>query len=205
MSREFRLLAAIAGLLAVTVPAALAQSTSPPPPAPVASVVGDDYIIGPGDALQIYVWQNPDLTINVPVRSDGKITTPLVEDMTAVGKSPTQLARDIETVLAEYVRTPRVNVFVTQSANAYSQVKVMGQVVQPQAVAYREGMTVLDAILAAGGLGRFARGNDGKLIRTENGKQTETRVRINRLLDGDMSQDLKLRPGDILLVPESRF
>jgi polysaccharide export outer membrane protein len=139
------------------------------------------------------------------VRSDGKITTPMVEDMTAVGKSPTQLARDIETVLADYVRSPRVNVFVTGSANTYSQVKVMGAVLRQQAVAYREGMTVLDAILEAGGLGQFARGNDSKLIRTEDGKQTETRVRINRLFNGDMTQNLKLKPGDILLVPESRF
>jgi polysaccharide export outer membrane protein len=206
MSREFRVLAAIAGLLALPVPAALAQSaTAVPTPAPVASVVGEDYIIGSGDALQVFVWQNPELTISVPVRSDGKITTPLVEDMIAEGKTATQLARDIETILAEYVRSPQVNVFVTQSANANSQVKVMGAVVKQHAVAYREGMAILDAILEAGGLSQFARGNDTKLIRTENGKQTETRVRVNRLLDGDMTQNLKLKPGDILLVPQSRW
>lgn len=206
MSKEFRVLAAIAALLAVTVPAAHAQSAAPsPPPAPAASVVGADYIIGPGDALQVFVWQNPELTISVPVRSDGKITTPLVEDMTAVGKTTTQLARDIETVLAEYVRSPQVNIFVTQSANAYSQVKVMGAVMRQQAVAFREGMAILDAILEAGGLSQFARGNDTKLIRNENGRQTETKVRVNRLLNGDMTQNLKLKPGDILLVPESRW
>jgi polysaccharide export outer membrane protein len=142
----------------------------------------------------------------VPVRSDGKITTPLVEDMVAVGKTTTQLARDVEAVLGEFVRSPQVNVFVTQSANAYSQVKVMGKVQKQGAVPYREGMTVLDAVLEAGGLAEFAAGNRAKLLRNENGKQTETPIRLGRLInDGDMKQNHKLKPGDILLVPESRF
>jgi polysaccharide export outer membrane protein len=230
MSKEFRVLARIACLLFVGLPAIVAAAQSPssraitavqattPPPAlaptspppvapstPAASVVGADYIIGSGDILQVFVWQNPELTISIPVRGDGKITTPLVEDMTAFGKTPTQLARDIETVLGEYVRSPQVNVLVTQSANANSQVKVMGAVMRQQAVAFREGMAVLDAILEAGGLSQFARGNDTKLFRNENGRQTETRVRVNKLLDGDMTQNLKLKPGDILLVPESRW
>ncbi len=171
-----------------------------------ASAVAADYVIGPGDVLQVFVWRNPELTLTVPVRPDGKISTPLVEDMVAVGKSPSVLARDIETVLAEFVRSPQVNVIVTQPMSVFSQVKVMGQVLQPQALAYRDGMTVLDALLATGGLAQFAAGNRAKLLREVNGKQTETRVRLNRLLDdGDMKQNLPLKPGDVLLVPESRF
>jgi polysaccharide export outer membrane protein len=126
--------------------------------------------------------------------------------MVAVGKTPSGLARDVETVLSEYVRAPQVNVIVTQPASAFSQVKVIGQVQKPQAIAYREGMTVLDAILACGGLAQFAAGNRAKLLRTVDGKPTEIRVRLNRLLDdGDMKQNLPLQPGDVLLVPESRF
>lgn len=185
---------------------AAAEATAVPEGAPAASAVGNDYIIGPGDVLQVFVWRNPELTITVPVRPDGKISTPLVEDMIAVGKTPSALARDVETVLAEYVRSPQVNVIVTQPASVFSQVKVMGQVQQPQALAYREGMTVLDAVLAVGGLAQFAAPNRAKLLRTENGRQTETRIRLGRLLnDGDLSQNLPLRPDDVLLVPESRF
>jgi polysaccharide export outer membrane protein len=156
--------------------------------------------------LQVFVWLNPELTVTVPVRPDGKISTPLVEDMTAVGKAPSVLARDIETVLAEYVRSPQVNVIVTQPASIFSQVKVMGQVQKPQALAFREGMTVLDAVLAVGGLAQFAAPNRAKLLRMENGRQTEIRIRLGRLLNGgDLEQNLPLRPGDVLMVPESRF
>lgn len=187
--------------------AALVQSAAAAEPileAPAKGAeVGSNYIIGPGDTLQVYVWRNPEQTVTIPVRPDGKITTPLVEDMVAVGKTPTELARDVEKVLAEYVLSPQVNVIVTQSAGTLNQIKVMGSVRSPQAIAFREGMTVLDAILAVGGLAEFAAGNRAKLIRTENGKTTEMRVRIGRLVDGDMSQNHKLRPGDVLLVPES--
>ncbi|MBV9696176.1 MAG: polysaccharide biosynthesis/export family protein, partial [Gammaproteobacteria bacterium] len=109
---------------------------------------GDDYIIGPGDTLQVFVWRNPELSVTVPVRPDGKISTPLVENMVAVGKSSPQLARDMESVLGEYVRSPKVNIIVTTAASAFSSVKVVGQVVHPQSIPYREGMTVLDAVLA---------------------------------------------------------
>lgn len=170
------------------------------------SIVGETYLIGPGDTLQIFVWRNPELTVTVPVRPDGKISTPLVEDMVAVGKNPTDLARDIEKVLGEYVRSPQVNVIVTQPVSAFSQVKVMGKVVHPQALAYRDGMTVLDALLAVGGLAEFAAGNRAKLMRSENGKQIEVSVKLGRLMNGgDMKQNLPLKPGDVLMVPESRF
>ena len=175
-------------------------------PAPPAAEVTPDYIIGPGDTLQVFVWRNPELTTVVPVRPDGKISTPLVEDMVAVGKNPSSLARDIERVLAEYVRTPQVNVIVTQPASVFSQVKVIGQVTRPQALPYREGMTVLDAVLAVGGLSEFAAGNRARIVRTVDGKQTEIRIKLSALVNaGDMKQNMVLKAGDVLLVPESRF
>jgi polysaccharide export outer membrane protein len=175
-------------------------------PATPAAVVGADYQIGPGDMLQVFVWRNPELTSTVPVRPDGKISTPLVEDMVAVGKNPSQLARDIEKVLGEYVKAPQVNVIVTQPVSFFSQVKIVGQVQRPQALPYREGMTVLDAVLAVGGLSQFAAGNRARLVRTEKGKQIEIKLRLDKLIEsGDMSSNVALRPGDLLLVPESRF
>lgn len=173
---------------------------------PPASPVGNDYVIGPGDTLQVFVWRNPELTTTVPVRPDGKISTPLVEDMSAVGKTPSILARDIERVLGEYVRSPQVNVIVTEPAGANSQVKVIGQVVRPQSIAYREGLTVLDAVLAVGGLGPFAAGNRAKLVRIDGGKSREIKLKLSSLVNnGDMKQNLALQPGDVIVVPESRF
>jgi polysaccharide export outer membrane protein len=166
----------------------------------------NDYIIGPGDQIQVFVWQNPDLSISVPVRPDGKISTPLDEDMVAVGKSPCQLAKDIEERLAEYVRTPHVNVIVTKAASVFSQVKVIGQVKTPEALPYRDGMKVLDAVLAVGGLTEYAAGNRARIIRMVDGRETEIKVHLGDLVnDGDVSQNLPLKPGDLLVVPESRF
>jgi polysaccharide export outer membrane protein len=142
----------------------------------------------------------------VPVRPDGKISTPLVEDMVAVGKTPAELARDIEKVLGEYVKQPQVNIIVQTPMSVFSQVTVVGQVTRPASIPYREGMTVMDAILQAGGLTLFASGNRAKLVRTENGKQVETRLRVNDLINkGDLKQNLPLKPGDMIVVPESRF
>jgi polysaccharide biosynthesis/export protein len=195
------ILCVLASLSGQGIPAARAD---PPPTGPTAA--SPDYVIGPGDALQIFVWRNPELTTNVPVRPDGKISTPLVEDMPAVGKTPTQLARDVEKVLAVYVKQPQVNVIVTQPASAFSQIKVIGQVLHAAAVPYRQGMTVMDAVLAVGGLTTFAAGNRAQLVRTVDGKQIELPVRLDALLNhGDMSQNLPVRPGDVLVVPESRF
>jgi polysaccharide export outer membrane protein len=126
--------------------------------------------------------------------------------MVAVGKTPSKLARDIEGVLSEYIRSPQVNVIVTNAVSTFSQVRVLGQVTTPQAVPYREGMTVLDAVLAVGGLDEFAAGNRGKIVRVVGGKQQEIKVRIGDLVNkGDVSQNLPLKPGDVLVVPESRF
>jgi polysaccharide biosynthesis/export protein len=168
--------------------------------------VSPDYLIGPGDSLHVFVFQNEELSVTVPVRPDGKISTPLVEDMVAVGKTPSQLARDIEKSLSAYVKSPKVNVVVMSAMSIFSQVKVIGQVKTPQALPYREGMTVLDAVLAVGGMGQFAAGNRAHLVRTENGKQTEIKVKLDSLVNGgDMKQNFPLKPGDVLVVPESRF
>jgi len=194
--------------------AAFAQAATPAQPstalapvqAPAESKVPNDYIIGPGDTLQVFVWRNPELTTTIPVRPDGKISTPLVEDMVAVGKTPSSLARDIEKVLGEYVRSPQINVIVTQPTSAFSQIKVIGQVLRPQSIAYRDGLTVLDAVLAVGGLGPFAAGNRSKVVRNEAGKSTDIKVKLGDLVNnGDMKQNILLRPGDVIVIPESRF
>ena len=187
-------------------PTAPPLSTPDATGAPAQAVVPPDYIIGPGDTLQIFVWRNPELGATVPVRPDGKISTPLVEDMVAVGKNPSTLARDVEKVLGEYVRSPQVNVIVTQPASVFSQVKIIGQVARPQALAYREGMTVLDAVLAVGGLSQFAAGNRARIMRTTDGRQQEIKIKLAALVnDGDMKQNVALKPGDVLVVPETRF
>jgi polysaccharide biosynthesis/export protein len=165
------------------------------------------YLIGPGDTLQVFVWQNPDLSATVPVRPDGKISTPLVEDLVAVGKTPAQLARDMETVLGEYVRNPKVNVIVSGAQSSFNQVKVIGQVKTPESIAFREGMTVLDLVLHAGGLTDFAAGNRAKLVRPNGrGKENERRIKLDDLVrKGKLSENVLLQPGDVLIVPESRF
>jgi polysaccharide biosynthesis/export protein len=174
--------------------------------APAPAAVSPDYRIGPGDVLRVSVFQNDELTATLPVRPDGKISTPLVEDMVAVGKTPSQLARDVEKSLAEYIKAPKVSVVVTIALSIYSQVKVIGQVKTPGSLPYRDGMTVLDAVLAVGGLSQFAAGNRARLVRRESGKQTEIKLKLDDLLNkGDTKQDLALRPGDILVIPETRF
>jgi polysaccharide export outer membrane protein len=190
------------------VPTAAASATTPTGTAtvPAKAAVAPDYIIGPGDTLQVFVWRNPELTVTVPVRPDGKISTPLVEDMVAVGKTAPQLARDMEGVLGEYVRSPKVNIIVTTAASAFSLVKVVGQVAHPQALPYREGMTVLDAVLEVGGLGQFASGNRARIVRTVNGKETVIHVKLGDLMNsGATSENIPLKAGDVLVVPQSIF
>jgi len=202
-----RLAAALRGaLLAVIVGQAAVAAETPAPMAPAESVVPDDYIIGPGDSLQVFVYRNPELSVTVPVRPDGKITTPLVPDMVAVGKSPSQLARDVEKVLSEFVRGPQVNIIVVQAVSAFSQVRVVGQVRQPQSMAYRRGLRVLDLVQACGGLTDFASPNRARIVREVDGRQVETKVRLGDLLNkGDLRQNHELKPGDVLIVPQSMF
>jgi polysaccharide export outer membrane protein len=186
-------------------PAQAGPAESTPPVA--AESTGSQYIVGPGDTIQIFVWRNPELSVTVPVRPDGKVSTPLVEDLVAVGKTPSQLARDIEAKLSEYVRSPQVNVIVSNATSAFNQVRVVGQVKTPQSVAYREGMTALDVLLAAGGLTEFAAGNRAKIMRKdEHGKDISIKVRLGEVLSkGNMSLNLPVKPGDVLVVPEALF
>jgi len=205
-----RILGVLGALLAVVAcaqtPRAQSAAAQTPAGQTAQAAQSPDYIIGPGDEIEVFVWQNPDLSVNVPVRPDGKISTPLDEDMVAVGKTPTQLAHDIEMKLSEYVRSPHVNVIVVKPDSVFSQVKVIGQVAHPQAIAYRQGMTVLDAVLAVGGLNEYAAGNRARIVRTVNGQEQNIPLRLNALVNGgDMSQNLPLKPGDVLVVPESRF
>jgi polysaccharide export outer membrane protein len=201
-----RTLAAI-GLMAWWACAAgQATETPQPAPAPPNSAVSADYVIGPSDVLNVFVWRNPELSVTVPVRPDGRVSTPLVEDMIAVGKTPSQLARDIEKVLAEFIRSPQVNVIVTTAAAVNAQVKAVGQVRTPQGVPFHAGMHVLDLLLATGGLTDYAAGNRAHIVRTQNGKPTEIKVKLANLVNkGDMTQNIQLEAGDILIVPESRF
>ena len=204
--------AVIAFALWLVASAACAQQPVSPPPIstvpapPSAGGNATDYIIGPGDTLQIFVWRNPELSVSVPVRPDGKISTPLVENMVAIGKSPSQLARDIETVLAEFVRSPQVNVIVSQAVSSFSSVKVVGQVRTPQTLPFRQGLRVLDIVLASGGLTDFAAPARAKIVRQEGQKQTEIKVHLGKLMNnGDLSQNVELKPGDVLIVPQSMF
>jgi polysaccharide export outer membrane protein len=163
-----------------------------------------DYLIGPGDTLQIVVWRSPELSAEIPVRPDGRISTPLVDDMVASGKTPSQLGADMKEVLSEFLRAPEVSVMVTQQG-ASNQIQVVGEVNVPQALSHREGMRVLDLIVAVGGLGEFAAGNRSRLIRESDGQQVECQVNVKNLMGGDMSQNILIYPGDVLVVPETRF
>ena len=165
------------------------------------------YAIGPGDSLQIFVWDHEDLSTGVQVRPDGMISTPLVEDLQAAGRTPTELARDIERVLREYVRTPVVTVimqgFVGEGAQ---QIRVVGQAAAPMALQFTQVMTVLDVMIAVGGLAEFAAGNRAKIIRKTTDGEIEIKVRLDDLLnDGDINQNVEMLPGDVLIIPQSFF
>jgi polysaccharide biosynthesis/export protein len=177
------------------------------PPAPVTadSAADRDYLIGPGDILSIVVWRNPEVSQTAPVRPDGKITTPLVEDIEAIGKTPTRLARDLEKALSKYIQDPVVSVIVTNFVGPYSQqVRVVGQATKPQALPYRKNMSLLDVIIAVGGITDFADGNRATLLRGPDKKAYS--LRLNDLLRrGDVSANVEVRPGDVVVIPESLF
>jgi polysaccharide export outer membrane protein len=180
------------------------------PPAPPVSTVPSEtasYIIGPGDALQISVWHNAELSAAVPVRPDGRISTPLVNDVVAAGRTPEQLGHDIEARLKKFVADPSVTVIVSSFVGPYNQqVRIIGEAVTPKAIPYSAHMTVLDAMIAAGGLTPFASGNRTKLVRRVDGKEVNSTVRVSDLLkDGDLSANTDLRPGDIIIIPQSYF
>ena len=174
-----------------------------PPPA----LVSPNYIIGAGDNVDIFVWRNEELSASVTVRPDGKITTPLIEDVTASGKTPTQLAREMEKELEVYVKNPVVTVMVNGFVGPYSeQIRVVGQATNPQALPYRDQMSLLDLMIAVGGMTDFADGNRSKVVRVVDGNWQEFGVRIDDLVNGaDISANVYMLPGDILIIPESWF
>ncbi len=166
-----------------------------------------DYLIGPGDSVNIIVWRNPEVSMSVPVRPDGKITTPLVEDLPASGKTSTELARDIEKALAKFIQQPVVTVIVTGFVGTYGeQIRVIGQAAKPQALPYRHDMSLMDVVIAVGGVTEFASGNSASIIRNVGGKMQKMPVRLNDLIkQGDISANVSMRPGDVLVIPESFF
>lgn len=199
VSRIVLVLAAVLSLVAC--------SSGPPLPTTATTGPGPEYAIGPLDSLSIFVWHNPDLSETVPVRPDGRISVPLIEDLPAAGKTPTQLARDIEARLKKYVQEPIVTVIVTSFNGPYDrQVRIVGEATHPQAIPYRDNMTVLDAMIAVGGLTQYAAGNRATVVRMVNGKQEEFNVHLDDLLkDGNVSANAQLLPGDIIIIPQSWY
>lgn len=191
-------------LMAITI---LTSGCTTYPAAPVVASSADyNYLIGPGDVINIVVWRNPELSMTVPVRPDGKISAPLVEDLPAMGKNATTLARDIEKALANYIRDPVVTVVVTNFVGPYSeQIRVVGEAAKPQVLPYKKKMTLLDVMIAVGGLTDFANGNGATILRTSEGNKQYS-VRVSDLIKrGDFSANVEMRPGDVLVIPQSWF
>jgi polysaccharide biosynthesis/export protein len=182
------------------------MSTNPPAPTDATSP-NYQYIIGPGDQLSIVVWRNAELSTVIPVRPDGRISTPLVDDMIAIGKNPSQLAREIETALKKYVQDPKVTIMVQNFGSVSSeQVRVIGQAARPAALPFRQGMTLLDVMIAVGGLTEFASGNSAVLIRKDANGQQSFSVRLRDLMKrGDVTANVPMLPGDVVIIPESWF
>ncbi|WP_422121150.1 XrtA/PEP-CTERM system exopolysaccharide export protein [Neptunicella marina] len=197
----FLLLAQLAGCSTNQLPPATTRASL------TTSVDNYNYLIGPGDNLNIFVWQNPEVSGSFVVRPDGKITTSLVEDISVTGKTPTQLARDVEKALSKYIRDPIVTISVNRFNGPFSeQVRVIGEATNPKAVNYAEDMTLLDLMIQVGGLTQYADGDDAKLIRVVNGEQKEYPVYLESLIkDGDIKENVDILPGDILIIPEAWF
>lgn len=177
------------------------------PPAPSAAASADySYKIGPGDNLNIVVWRNPELSMSVPVRPDGKISSPLIDDLNAMGKDSTALAREIEKELGKFIRDPVVTVIVTGFVGPYSeQIRVIGEAAKPQILPYKQKMTLLDVMIAVGGVTDFADGNGAKILRTsENNKQYSVRLK-DLVKRGDVTANVEMKPGDVLIIPQSWF
>jgi polysaccharide biosynthesis/export protein len=177
------------------------------PPAPISAATPEyRYLIGPLDTVNIIVWRNPELSLSVPVRPDGFISTPLVEDLPAIGRNPTDLARDLEKALSKYSRDPVVTVVVTGFTGASSeQIRIVGEATRPQAIPYRQNMTLLDVMIQVGGLTDFADGNAAVLVRgKEQGKQYSVRIK-DLIKRGDISANVDVRPGDVLIIPQGWF
>ena len=194
-------------VLAVGLLGACSSFQSAMPPAPVSAMTSDySYVIGAGDNLNIIVWRNPELSLSVPVRPDGKVSAPLVDELVAQGKTPPELARDIEKKLSTYVRDPVVTVIVTGFVGPYSeQIRVVGEAARPLFLPYKQKITLLDVMIAVGGLTDFADGNRAVIQRTSDGNKQYS-VRLKDLIKrGDISANVEMRPGDILIIPQSLF
>ena len=183
----------------------LLPSNLPPAP-PTASTQDYNYIVGPGDNLNIIVWRNPELSLSVPVRPDGKFSTPLIDELVAQGRNSVEIAREVEKLLAKYVRDPVVTVIVTSFVGPYDQqIRVVGEAAKPQVLSYKQKMTVLDVMIAVGGLTDFAAGNDATILRAGEGNKQYV-VRLKDLIKrGDISANVEMKPGDILIIPQSFF
>ena len=202
-AREQTLVLAAAAVLGL----AGCASTSGLPPAPVVASASDyKYLVGPGDILNIIVWRNPELSMSVPIRPDGKFSTPLIDELVAQGKSSVEISREIEKQLAKYVRDPVVTVIVTGFVGPYDQqIRVVGEAAKPQALPFKQYMTLLDVMIAVGGLTDFADGNAATILRTgDGGKQYAVRLR-DLIRRGDISANVQMKPGDILIIPQSFF
>jgi polysaccharide export outer membrane protein len=185
----------------------LAACATQHPPAPSAGATSDyKYVIGPLDTVNIVVWRNPELSMSVPVRPDGRITTPLVEDVQALGKNPAELARELEKALSKFIRDPVVTVIVSSFNGPFTeQIRIVGEAAKPQAVAYRQNMTLLDVMIVVGGLTDFANSNKAVLVRgSEQGKQYSVRI-ADLVRRGDITANVDMRPGDVLIIPQSWF
>lgn len=200
------LMAKALGLALVLFLAACAGSGAHPPAPANAAVENYSYIIGPGDGLNIVVWRNPELSMAVPVRPDGKISSPLVDELMVQGKNPMEVAREVEKVLGKYVRDPVVTVMVTGFVGPYSeQIRVVGEAAKPQFLSFKQRMTLLDVMIAVGGLTDFADGNGATILRSGEGGKVYS-VRLKDLIKrGDVSANVEMRPGDILIIPQSLF
>ena len=187
--------------------AACASNAGKFPAAPAKAAAQDySYIIGPGDNLNIIVWRNPELSMAVPVRPDGKFSTPLIDELTAQGKNSVEISREIEKQLGKYVRDPVVTVVVTSFVGPYDQqIRVVGEAAKPQVLAYKQQMTLLDVMIAVGGLTDFAAGNEATILRhADGGKQYSVRLK-DLIKRGDISANVEMKPGDILIIPQSFF
>ncbi len=176
-------------------------------PSNTADINSYKYLIGAGDVLNIFVWRNPEVSGSFIVRPDGMITTSLVEDIVVSGKTPTELAREIEKILSTYLRDPVVTVTVNNFVGPFSeQIRVIGEAAQPQAINYTQHMTLLDVMIQVGGLTEFADGNDAVLVRIENGQQKQYEIMVDELLkDGKITANVDMLPGDIIIIPEAWF
>lgn len=212
---QYRFARLLAGCALASVALTGCMGSASGPELPPASFVamqegpGEEYVIGPLDTLTIFVWRNPELGAKVQVRPDGRITTPLITDMPAVGKTPSMLAEDIRLQLSQYIEDPLVSVIVDNFSGTFSQqIRIVGATTKPASIPYRANMTVLDAMIAVGGLSEYAAANNARLIRFDkaSGKQKEYKLRLGDLLKkGDSKANVMLSPGDVIIIPESMF